>query len=159
MWTACQCLNFAGLSEVNQVTEWAQMPVHLPRPNPVFSAKHVNGRLFGLKVLYLSSPPRQPAIMAPVPTHIRRPLSCLTCLALKDDPPQPRTCLPMSAHNKWGMDWQLWLRGGRWSGGRAQMRLRRCMKMSFLSRSSPVAQGWLVHINCLFIYWKPELLF
>lgn len=63
------------------------MPVHLPRPNPVFSAKHVNGRLFGLKVLYLSSPPRQPAVMAPGPTHIRQPLSCLTCLALKDDPP------------------------------------------------------------------------
>lgn len=65
------------------------MPVHLPRPNPVFSAKHVNGRLFGLKVFYLSSPPRQPAVMAPGPTHIRRPLSCLTCLALKEDPPTP----------------------------------------------------------------------
>lgn len=157
MWTACQCLNFAGLSEVNQVTEWAQMPVHLPRPNPVFSAKHVNGRLFGLKVLYLSSPPRQPAVMAPGSTHIRRPLSCLTCLALKDDPPPtPNLFANVSTQQ---------VRNGltavveRWSGGRAQMRLRRCMKMSFLSRSSPVAQGWLVHINCLFIYWKPELLF
>lgn len=138
--------------EVNQVTEWAHMPVHLPWSNPVFSAKHVNGQLLGLKVLYLSVPPRQFAVMLPGSALIRRPLSCLTCL--KDDPsPPPRTCLPMSAHNKWGMDWQLWLRGGRWSGGRVEMCLRRCMKMSFRARFSPVAQGWLIHFNCLCIYW------
>lgn len=59
------------------------------QPNPVFSAKRVNGRLFGLKVLYLSSPPRQPAVLAPGPRpHIRTALSCMTCLALKDDPPK-----------------------------------------------------------------------
>lgn len=65
------------------------MPVHLSWPNPVFSAKHVNGQLFGLNVLYLSSPPRQPASMAPGQDLKRQPLSCLTCLALKDDPPTP----------------------------------------------------------------------
>lgn len=63
------------------------MSVHHPSLTPYFSAKHVNGRLFGLKVLYLSSPPRQPAVLAPGPAHIRPALSCLTCLALKDDPP------------------------------------------------------------------------
>lgn len=74
-------------SEVNQVAEWAYMPVHLSWPSPVFSAKHVNGQLFGLKVLYLSSSPRQPAVMLPGLTLFKQLLSCLTCLALKDDHP------------------------------------------------------------------------
>ncbi len=50
------------------------------------SARHVDARLFGLKVLYLSSPPWQPAALVSGSAHIRPPLSCLTCLALKDDP-------------------------------------------------------------------------
>ncbi len=47
----------------------------------VLSARHVDARLLGLKVLYLSSPAWQPASLVP-----GLALSCLTCLPLKDDP-------------------------------------------------------------------------
>lgn len=55
-------------------------------PSLVLSARHVDARLLGLKVLYLSSPAWQPAVLVPGSAHIRPALSCLTCLPLKDDP-------------------------------------------------------------------------
>lgn len=71
------------------------------RPSLVLSARHAAARLFDLKVLYLSSPPWQPATLVPGSAHIRLALSCLTCLVVKDD---PWTCSRMSAHDEWGMD-------------------------------------------------------
>lgn len=64
-------------------------------------------RALVLKVIYLfSSPPG-------AQVDSRRACSFLpACLSLKDD---PWTCLPVSAtHNKWGMNRQLHLRGGKW---------------------------------------------
>lgn len=63
-------------------------------PSLILSARHVDAWLFGLKVLYLSSPPWQPVAPVPGSAHTRPALSCLTCLAVKDD---LQTCLPMSA--------------------------------------------------------------
>lgn len=64
-------------------------------------------RALVLKAIYLSSWPPATQVGS------RRACSFLpACLSLKDD---PRTCLPVSAtHNKWGMNRQLHLRGGKW---------------------------------------------
>lgn len=89
------CRRFGG--ESGDRVSFRQPPPHPLHPTLVLPARHVDAQLFTLKVLYLSSPPWQPASLVSGSAHISPALSCLTCHAIKDD---PQTCLPMSAYDE-----------------------------------------------------------
>lgn len=81
--------SYAGKLSVNQVTERTQ------ESPPLFIfillsyllfARHVAARLFSLKVLYLSSPLRQPVTLVPRLTHISPAVLWWMFLAMKDAP-------------------------------------------------------------------------
>lgn len=120
----CAKLAWLGVSQQVQVAErlagayfWASsgglsalpfcsssIPALLPLPG-IWT-----NRVLGLKVIYLSAATGSPSALV----SSREACSVLPArLSLKDD---PWTCLPVSAvHNKWGMNQQLRLWGGKWS--------------------------------------------